>query len=173
MVRTVVERRAHGHKILVVKGGEESAMFGSRKNEAALPVVERGACRHSVLELGAVHGSSVTLASSGGSGSSPGSSWTRRRFARCFVNVLPLRMQSPRPGGTAQLYWDLRSGGQSIWKPQHQALERDGFGGQEDSRWQGGGKLESDGITNSPPAPTISEPTHTIFAPFQPPSKVS
>ena len=132
MVRTVVERRAHGHKILVVKGGEESAMFGSRKNEAALPVVERGVCRHSVLELGAVHGSSVTLASSGGSGSSPGSSWTRRRFARCFVNVLPLRMQSPRPGGTAQLYWDLRSGGQSIWKPQHQALERDGFGGQED-----------------------------------------
>jgi len=114
VVRTVVERRAHGHKILVVKGGEESAMFGSRKNEAALPVVERGVCRHSVLELGAVHGSSATLASSGRSGSSPGSSWTRRRFARCFVNVLPLRMQSPRPGGTAQLYWELRSGGQFI-----------------------------------------------------------
>ena len=83
MVRTVAERQAHGHQILVVKGGEESAMFGLRKNEPAQPVVEQGACRHSVVDRGAVSGSYATLASSGGSGRSPSSTLSGRRFARC------------------------------------------------------------------------------------------
>ena len=43
-----------------LKGAEKSARFGLRKSEPAQPVVERGACRHSVMQLGAVSGSCAT-----------------------------------------------------------------------------------------------------------------
>ena len=122
---TVAERRAHGDQILALERGENFVMFGSRKNELAQPVVERRACRPTVMEHSAVSGSSATPASSGDSGSLPGSPWTTRRFARSFANVQPLRMRSPILGGTAQLYWELRSAGHFIRKAELHTLAKD------------------------------------------------
>ena len=74
-------------------------MFGLRKNEPAQPVVEQGACRHSVVDLGAVSGSCATLASSGGSGRSPDSSLNGRPSLAAERVYTSLQNAIADPGG--------------------------------------------------------------------------